>query len=725
MSALASGSGRRLPARSRIELGHGLGRGLAVAAGFLAPLAAGDNQPRLFRVETEIASIPWFNQSASSQSDGRDSGNERAFLEAKGTGVARDEDQHRSCRKPKSGGKNGRRAIDIHQWRSPDRPKVATRQRYQMTASKSTALLTAGKRGKQERTEGHSADPCWHRNQRPDSRDHSSEQNRPTAIAVEPAIDMIDLVRRQRQPSTVARSKALQPIDADPAPDITASSDDPIEDGAEHEDEGEDRSYDRVFQSRALDVPDPRGDLPSGADRTPPRPSDNSIQFRVRQPEECFGFTARSTRQPHHTQHHIVPCDIDRARPIDHRAARVTACPRGRQQADDLVRIALQQRRPAQQAVLAVPRRDSPRRRPTSGEGLHWMCPSARLRGRHGLAGVQASPLVARLSGREQRRAVADGRPERASRPQAGRCCRTRGFATLLQDRAAPNETDACNQTFEQPGLRRGRAAEDRDAYQHEAATGDGNQRECADACATGVLLAIPANRKGKRTCDDGGHDGGGFRNVAHPDRVEADLDGGIVISTGEDRIADEQHAVERHAAFGAQALQAVAFVDPCPRHVDRCRTAKIDREARQHCAQGRLQCSAFFPIPVPSLLFLQRRRLPQPRKGNLAAAILDPLAPYAFIGEAGIGQRPVEGRADLRLLRIVEQLGIDHAPSPIDEAIELGAGGRHQPEAVERCVRRQARRDLLFELWPVPARDHRHIGNGEQPGDDRGHILR
>lgn len=157
----------------------------------------------------------------------------------------------------------------------------------------------------------------------------------------------------------------------------------------------------------------------------------------------------------------------------------------------------------------------------------------------------------------------------------------------------------------------------------------------------------------------------------------------------------------------------------------DRCRTAKIDREARQHCAQGRLQCSAFFPIPVPSLLFLQRRRLPQPRKGNLAAAILDPLAPYAFIGEAGIGQRPVEGRADLRLLRIVEQLGIDHAPSPIDEAIELGAGGRHQPEAVERCVRRQARRDLLFELWPVPARDHRHIGNGEQPGDDRGHILR
>src|SRR3546814_2525729 len=50
------------------------------------------------------------------------------------------------------------------------------------------------------------------------------------------------------------------------------------------------------------------------------------------------------------------------------------------------------------------------------------------------------------------------------------------------------------------------------------------------------------------QTCDDGSHDGGGFRNVAHSHRIEANFSGGIVIPTGEDRIADEQHPVERDA---------------------------------------------------------------------------------------------------------------------------------------------------------------------------------
>src|SRR3546814_5637993 len=71
------------------------------------------------------------------------------------------------------------------------------------------------------------------------------------------------------------------------------------------------------------------------------------------------------------------------------------------------------------------------------------------------------------------------------------------------------------------------------------------------------------------QTCDDGSHDGGGFRNVAHSHRIEANFSGGIVIPTGEDRIADEQHPVERDAAFSTQALQAIALVHPCPGHVE------------------------------------------------------------------------------------------------------------------------------------------------------------
>src|SRR3546814_2372684 len=61
----------------------------------------------------------------------------------------------------------------------------------------------AGERRDQEWTKGHPADPCGHRNQGPDSRDHAPVQNRPTTVAVEPAVDMIDLTGRQRQPSAV------------------------------------------------------------------------------------------------------------------------------------------------------------------------------------------------------------------------------------------------------------------------------------------------------------------------------------------------------------------------------------------------------------------------------------------------------------------------------------------------------------------------------------------
>src|SRR3546814_14289801 len=72
----------------------------------------------------------------------------------------------------------------------------------------------------------------------------------------------------------------------------------------------------------------------------------------------------------------------------------------------------------------------------------------------------------------------------------------------MLQNRAAPDEADTRNQTFEQPGLRWRRAAEDRNAHQHVATTGDGNQRECTYDCAAGVVLAITANRKGERLGD-------------------------------------------------------------------------------------------------------------------------------------------------------------------------------------------------------------------------------
>ena len=67
--ASASGLGRGLSPRRRVEIGHGLRRRLAVAAGFLTPLAACDDQSRLVRVEAEITRISRLNHPATGQND--------------------------------------------------------------------------------------------------------------------------------------------------------------------------------------------------------------------------------------------------------------------------------------------------------------------------------------------------------------------------------------------------------------------------------------------------------------------------------------------------------------------------------------------------------------------------------------------------------------------------------------------------------------------------------
>src|SRR3546814_1730119 len=87
-----------------------------------------------------------------------------------------------------------------------------------------------------------------------------------------------------------------------------ASSEDPIGDRANQEQEGDDGPNDPIFQARTLDVPDPHGDLPSGSNRQPPPTCGNPIQLGIRQPESRFCITARSSRQPKYTPPHDAPC---------------------------------------------------------------------------------------------------------------------------------------------------------------------------------------------------------------------------------------------------------------------------------------------------------------------------------------------------------------------------------------------------------------------------------
>src|SRR3546814_16270025 len=59
-----------------------------------------------------------------------------------------------------------------------------------------------------------------------------------------------------------------------------ASSEDPIGDRANHEQEGDDGPNDPIFQARTFDVLDPHGALTSGSNRTPTRTCGNRLEER-------------------------------------------------------------------------------------------------------------------------------------------------------------------------------------------------------------------------------------------------------------------------------------------------------------------------------------------------------------------------------------------------------------------------------------------------------------
>ena len=134
---------------------------------------------------------------------------------------------------------------------------------------------------------------------------------------------------------------------------------------------------------------------------------------------------------------------------------------------------------------------------------------SARTRGRHGLAELQASPLVAQQADGEQQgqegeqlrmkaisyEAVADSRPAKRQSPAGWPLLPYQALLPLLQDRAA-RRTDAVIRPSRQPGLRRDVQP---DSDTSTSRSWRWQPTRCADACATGVLLAIPANRRTRR----------------------------------------------------------------------------------------------------------------------------------------------------------------------------------------------------------------------------------
>ena len=110
--------------------------------------------------------------------------------------------------------------------------------------------------------------------------------------------------------------------------------------------------------------------------------------------------------------------------------------------------------------------------------------------------------------------------------------------------------------------------------------------------------------------------------------------------------------------------------------------------------------------------------------EGDLAAAILDLVAPGLLWLEAGRLERGVERLEDFLLLIVAEQLRINGVPVGILVHVELGAGGRHQPQLRQVRAYRQAARNLLLELRPVTARDHGDVGDGQQVSQRLAHRV-
>ena len=145
---------------------------------------------------------------------------------------------------------------------------------------------------------------------------------------------------------------------------------------------------------------------------------------------------------------------------------------------------------------------------------------------------------------------------------------------------------------------------------------------------------------------------------------------GRIIISAREDRVTEEDHLVECDAGLLGKALKAIGLVYPFAGDVDRCRPADIDGKAWQQRLEQGLQFLALGVIGIPRVLGLERRLLTERGECDLAAAILDLLAPDVLVCIARLLDRLGQCFADALAFVAGEQIGIDTRPLAVGVTI-------------------------------------------------------
>lgn len=144
----------------------------------------------------------------------------------------------------------------------------------------------------------------------------------------------------------------------------------------------------------------------------------------------------------------------------------------------------------------------------------------------------------------------------------------------------------------------------------------------------------------------------------------------------------------------------------------------------RQDGLEVGLNEAALHLLRVPFLLGFQGCLLPKSREGNLAAAVLDLGAPDFHRREAQAVDGGAQLRDDVGAIVVSEEIGVLARPGIGLEAVELGAGGGHEPDAGQVGGGGQTAGDLLLELWPVAAGDDADIGYVAETGEDGCHFI-
>src|SRR5581483_10186531 len=101
----------------------------------------------------------------------------------------------------------------------------------------------------------------------------------------------------------------------------------------------------------------------------------------------------------------------------------------------------------------------------------------------------------------------------------------------------------------------------------------------------------------------------------------------------------------------------------------------------------------------IPILLLIERGFLAQRRQGDLAAAVLDDLAPMLLGLETGLVEAVLQGGDDLVPLSLGEILGVELRPLAILVLKVSRAAGGQQGKPVEMLGLRQVGEKLLLEL--------------------------